>query len=151
MFNRDALVSFLKTPSGTTRLDGVYPCFSIQRYTAEDFTSVESEQSICISRAPKNATDDGLRFWICAELAEGGLIHRERYLLNADFKRIDEATFNTLVENYCGDLRQPPALPLSNQRFFGALLMYEADTDMLGSIFAEYEQHYLHFFWESTA
>ncbi len=28
--------------------------------------------------------------------------------------------------------------------------MYETDTDMLVSIFAKYEQEYLHFFWEST-
>ncbi|GKW26746.1 hypothetical protein PEC311524_43400 [Pectobacterium carotovorum subsp. carotovorum] len=150
MFNRNALILFLKNQSGTVLLDVVYPRFSVQHYTAEDFTSVESEQRIGISRAPKTATDNGLLFWIYAELAEG-LCNPEHYLLNAYFKRIDEATFNTQVKNYCGDLRHPPALPLSNQLFLGALLMYEPDTDMLVSIFAEYEQEYLHFFWESTA
>ncbi|WP_225087009.1 hypothetical protein [Pectobacterium colocasium] len=150
MFNRNALISFLKNRSGTASLDVIYPRFSVQRYIAEDFTSAESEQNICISRSPKDAMDNGLLFWICAELADG-LGNLENYLLSADFKHIDEATFNTLVENYCGDLRQPPAFPLSNQRFLGALLMYEADTDMLVSVFAEYKQEYLHFFWESAA
>ncbi|UDQ76710.1 hypothetical protein LJQ72_03760 [Pectobacterium brasiliense] len=150
MFNRDALISFLKNRSGTTLLDIVYPRFSVQRYIAADFTSVESEQGICISRAPKAAMDNGLRFWIYAERTEGSN-NLENYLINADFKRIDESTFNTLVKNYCSELKQPPAFPLVYSPFLGALLMYEADTDMLVSVFAEYEQEYPHFFWESTA
>lgn len=124
-------------------------------YPQYAFTVPDGEESIRITHAPKALGDNGLRFWLSAELADNWQ-GRETYLLpylsGAYFEPISEAAFNKLVAENCAGLINPPDLPLiSKQVFIGALLMYSMKTDFFVSVVAEYENEYIHFAWETTA
>jgi len=155
MFERkdfDNLVSIegdnLKFLSGYQGLYYVY-------YPQYAFKVPDSEESIRITRAPKNSSDNGLRFWLSAELADnwqGRENHLLPYLSGSYFERINEAVFAGLVAEKVSALINPPELPfVSEQAFHGALLMYSMKTEFIVSIFAEYEREYIHFAWETTA
>lgn len=119
------------------------------------FKVSDSEESIRITRAPKNSEDNGLRFWLSAELADdwqGRENHLLPYLSGGYFEQINEAAFIKLVAEKIAGLINPPELPLiSEQAFVGALLMYSMKTEFIVSVFAEYEREYIHFAWETTA
>lgn len=136
------------------RLAG-YPGLYFVTYPQYAFNEPYSEQTIYICRTPKRAGDNGMRFWLAAELCQGWG-HREKfyksYLKAAEFRPISEEKFNTLVAEQCFDLITQPQLPLNQSgKFVGALLMYSMETDLVVDLFAEYEDEYLHFYWHSTA
>jgi hypothetical protein len=115
----------------------------------------DGEESIRITRSSKAERDNGLRFWLAAELANDWR-GRESYLLNylsdAYFEPIEELPFNDLVATHCGGLVVPPTLPLlSGQAFLGGMLMYSMKTEFFVSAVAEYENEFIHFAWETTA
>lgn len=119
------------------------------------FQVPDGEESIRISRAPKSKGDNGLRFWIAAELADNWK-GREScllgYLSGGYFEPLDELSFDSLVKSNCVGLIVPPGLPLGHgQTFLGALLMYSMKTEFFVSVIAEYENEFIHFFWETTA
>lgn len=134
---------------------GAYRGLHYTFYPQYAFQVPDGEESIRITRSPKAQGDNGLRFWLAAELAAGW---REResylhsYLSGAYFEPIDELTFNDLVATHCSSLVAPPMLPLSSgQAFLGALLMYSMKTEFFVSAIAEYENEFIHFAWETTA
>ena len=124
-------------------------------YPQHAFRVPDSEQTIRITRAPKIAGDNGLRFWICAERIADWHDREEYflpYLLRATFEKIGEAELNKLIACHCSELIAPPDLPLCARRgFIGGLLMHSTKTDFVVSAFAEYETEYLHFYWDTTA
>jgi hypothetical protein len=126
---------------------GVYPQFA--------FNPPESEQMIRITRAPKESGDNGLKFWINAELLDdwGGRTELLLpYLSKSEFRLISEEEFNRSVVAQASDLVAPLHLPLHRPvGFVGGLAMHTIDTDFIVSLFAEYEDEFIHFFWETAA
>jgi hypothetical protein len=139
---------------------GRYPGLHYEIYPQDAFRTVESEQLIRITRSPKRVGDDGLEFWLAAERMDG-LVGREEYfraeyvpgvLRRASFQVITEAEFNEFVGRWSAELLAPPRLPLhASTGFVGSLLMFNAETDLIASAFAEYEDEFLFFSWESSA
>jgi hypothetical protein len=118
---------------------GLYYIF----YSQYAYTEPSGEESIRITRAPKEDSDNGLRFWIAAEIADIGQAEANwllQYLSDAYFEEIDEADFNNIVAEKCIGLINPLKLPIiNNQTFIGALLMYSMRTEFYVSAVAEYE------------
>ena len=125
----------------------IYPQFA--------FDSASSEETICISRAPKRLDDNGAAFWVAAELAarRSGPVGQFPDDLSASrFEPIDERDFHRLVAEQTVGLVAPLEWPLrSPGRFVGALAMVTMATDFVVPLFAEYEDEYVHFRWETTA
>lgn len=124
-------------------------------YPQYAFLVPDSEQVVRIARAPKEPNDSGLKFWINAE-SLGEWSNREQYLrpylASSQFRPVDESEFNQLVAEQAGDLVVPMHLPLhSSAGYLGGLAMHTMETDFIVSVFAEYEDEFIHFFWETTA
>ena len=134
---------------------GAYRGLYYTCYPQYAFRVPDGEESIRITRAPKAEGDNGLRFWLAAELADdwrGRESYLPNYLSGAFFEPIDELSFNDLVATHCSGLVVPPRLPLVvGQAFLGGLLMYSMKTELLVSTVAEYENEFIHFAWETTA
>ena len=124
-------------------------------YPQYAFSPPDSEQFIKITRAPKEDRDDGLRFWINAELIDdwGGRRDKLRPYLSASlFRPITEEEFNDRVEAQARDLADSVQLPIRKSgRCVGGLAMHTMETDSLVSLVAEYEDEYIHFYWETSA
>lgn len=124
-------------------------------YPQYAFSVPDSEQMIRITRSPKEPGDSGLKFWINAELLDDWS-NREQYLhpylLDSQFRPISEDEFNELVTANTQDLVTPLELPLHvSSGYLGGLAMYTMETDFMVSVFAEYGDEFIHFFWEMTA
>lgn len=150
MFKRSDLesVDFESNRLGCYR--GLYSTY----YNQFAFRVPDSEESIQISRSPKLAKDNGLLFWLAAELQDnwsGREQYFQPYINDADFKEISESEFNSMVYSQCNDLISKPSLPLNTGKFVGALAMYTMEKDLIVDLFAEYDNEFIHFFWESTA
>ncbi len=124
-------------------------------YPQHAFSLPDSEQMIRIARAPKEIDDSGLKFWINAEFLDDW---RDResyfqpYLAASLFRPIDEQEFNRLVREQVQGLVVPIDLPLHPLTgFVGGLAMYTMERDFVVSVFAEYEDEFIHFFWNTTA
>lgn len=155
MFTREDFQQLARTSLADPRFVAGYRGLHYSTYPQYAFQVPDSEQTLRITRAPKAAADNGLGFWLAAESVDF-TPQRERYfapyLADAAFEPLSEPALLKQIANCCAELIQPPPLPLiSDQTFQGALLMYSLDTDLLVSLFAEYSQEYLHFYWTSTA
>ncbi|UVK86160.1 hypothetical protein LOY52_14800 [Pseudomonas sp. B21-051] len=124
-------------------------------YPAVAFQYPDSEETIRITRAPKQQGENGLKFWLYAECVDW---HPEResyfsgYISDAGFEEIPEAVFNQMVADQARDLIAPLKQPLhAPNGFIGALLMYSMKTEFTVSLFAEYEDEYIHFYWDTTS
>jgi hypothetical protein len=119
------------------------------------FRVPDSEETIRISRAPKRDEDNGLHFWLAAEHLDDWSTRTSfylPYLQNAAFEQISEDRFNELVAAQCSELLCQPQLPLKNSgKFVGAMLMYSMKTDFIVDLFAEYDDEFIHFYWETAA
>lgn len=74
------------------------------------------------------------------------------YVSDAKFEDISEAVFNKMVAGAAHYLIAPLKQPLHEPNgFIGALLMYSMKTEFTISLFAEYEDEYIHFYWDTTA
>ncbi|AXI61143.1 hypothetical protein DLD99_11895 [Pseudomonas kribbensis] len=124
-------------------------------YPAVAFEYPDSEETIRITRAPKQQGENGLKFWLHAECVAW---HPDResyflgYVSDAKFEEISEAVFNQMVADQARDLIAPLKQPLHEPSgFIGALLMYSMKTEFIVSLFAEYEEEYIHFYWDTTS
>jgi len=155
MFCRIDFDKLVQTESSRLQYLGAYRGLYYVCYPQYAFQVPEGEESIRITRAPKAPDDNGLRFWLAAELADdwrGRESYLHGYLSGAYFEPIDEQQFDNLVATHCSNLIVPPTLPLAReQRFLGALLMYSMKTEFFVSAIAEYENEFIHFAWETTA
>lgn len=99
--------------------------------------------------------DSGLKFWIHAELLDdwsGRQQYLHPYLSSAKFRRIGESEFNRLVAEQTRELVVPIRLPLHPPTgYLGGLAMRAMEDDLIVSLFAEYEDEFIHFHWETTA
>ncbi|MEO3879477.1 hypothetical protein [Rheinheimera fenheensis] len=138
---------------GNNRLSSYRGLYSTS-YNQFAFRVPDSEESIRISRAPKLQRDNGLYFWLAAELQDDW-VGREQYfrpyIEDSDFKEISESEFNSMVCSQCNDLITKPNLPLNTGKFIGALAMRTMEKELIVDLFAEYDNEYIHFIWESTA
>jgi len=154
MFCRDDFEKLLQDEGGEV-YHAVFRGLYYTCYPQYAFCVPDGEESIRITRAPRERGENGLRFWLAAEWADdwrGRESYLPAYLSGAGFEPIDEAAFNSLVAMHCSGLIVPPPLPLVHgQVFLGGLLMYSMKTDFIVSAFAEYEHEFVHFAWESTA
>ncbi len=133
-----------------------YPGLHYQVYPQHAFRVPDSEQHVRITRAPKEPGDNGIRFWVSAEVAEQAnaplATHLIPYITGAQFRAVSESEFNRLVAGQCSELLAPPTLPLHSSRgFVGAVAMYTLDTAFIVSLVAEYDDEFVHFYWETTA
>ena len=150
MFKRNDLENIDFESNRLDRYIGLYSTY----YNQYSFRVPDSEESIRISRAPKLQRDNGLQFWIAAELQdnwEGRMPYFRPYIEDSDFKEISETEFNSMVYSQCNDLITKPNLPLNDGKFIGALAMCTMEKELIVDLFAEYENEYIHFIWESTA
>ena len=151
MFNRDDLQAIDLSQHYLRYYQGLhfvtYPQFA--------FIVPDSEETIRISRAPKNEGDNGLRFWLAAENLDDWATRESfyrPYLHGAAFEQISEDEFNEMVAEQCKDLICQPSQPLKRGgKFVGAMMMYSLKTDFIVDLFAEYEDEYIHFYWETAA
>jgi hypothetical protein len=155
MFDRNDFNHLAKIEGERLQFLSAYRGLHYTCYPQHAFNVPDAEEFIRITRAPKAIGDNGLYFWLSAELTNSWK-GRESYLLpflsGAYFEPISEAGFNGLVADTCASLIKPPDLPLiRKQRFIGALLMYSMKTEFWVSAVAEYENEYIHFAWETTA
>ena len=155
MFCRIDYDKMLQIEDGRLQYLGAYRGLHYICYPQYAFHVPDGEESIRITRSPKAQGDNGLRFWLAAELADnwqGRESYLQDYLSGAYFEQINETTFNDLVATHCRGLVAPPVLPLvSQQVFLGALLMYSMKTEFFVSAVAEYENEFIHFAWETKA
>ena len=155
MFDRSDLDALEDASLRDWRYMRCYPGLHYVVYPQFAFRVPDSEQTIRITRAPKHSGDNGLRFWISAELAESTLTttgFNAPYFRSASFKRIGETEFNRIVQGQCAELSISVSLPLHEPSgFIGALSMHNMESDLLVSIVAEYEDEFIHLYWESTA
>jgi hypothetical protein len=154
MFSRtdfEAWQTLQESHLSTSEYYGLY----YTEYPQFAFRSHFSEESIRITRAPKTPGDNGLRFWLAAELADdwrGRESYFKSYVSGAAFEPVTESFFNDLVAGHCMGLVVPPPMPLASGAMFqGGLLMYEFSAELIVSAFAEYENEFVHFAWSSTA
>lgn len=133
---------------------GCYPGLHFHRYPQFAFDPPDGEEGIRITRAPKCPGDSGLNFWLCAEwMADwrGREAYFVGYLSGASFEAINEREFNDLVAARCTHLIAKLALPLNTSgTFMGAILLYSMKTKLIVSLVAEYEDEYIHFYWDTT-
>ncbi|MGN8120577.1 hypothetical protein ACTJK9_02335 [Pseudomonas sp. 22082] len=124
-------------------------------YPAFAFQCPYSQETIRIARAPKQQGENGLKFWLHAECVDW---HPEResyflgYVSDAKFEEISETVFNQMVADQARDLIAPLKQPLHEPNgFIGALLMYSMKTEFTVSLFAEYKDEYIHFYWDTIS
>ncbi|WP_339526830.1 hypothetical protein [Pseudomonas sp. EA_35y_Pfl2_R111] len=132
-----------------------YPGLYYVTYPQYSFTVPDGEETIRISRAPKTSNDDGMKFWLASEWLAGWHGKEElfsSYITDSAFEKITEDEMNFEIFTQCSGLISPPPLPvIGGQEFIGALMMYSLKTEFIISIFAEYTNEYLHFYWDTTA
>jgi len=155
MFGRIDLESLEQSQLTDRWFVDCYPGLHYVVYPQYAFRVPDSEETIRIARAPKLDGDNGLRFWLSAEWLQGW-DGREQlmssYTASAEFEVVSEAEFNAVVAAHSGELLASPALPLHPQLgFVGALILHSMKTDFVVSIFAEYEDEFIHFYWDTTA
>ncbi|MES2952339.1 MAG: hypothetical protein V4858_27750 [Pseudomonadota bacterium] len=155
MFNQTEFACLSAASLNHWQYRSAYRGLSYCVYPQHAFTVPDSEQVVRVTRAPKEPNDSGLKFWINAELL-GDWGNREQYLhsylSSSQFRPIDENEFNQLVAEQTRDLFVPMPLPLHPPKgYSGGLAMYTMETDFIVSVFAEYEDEFIHFFWETTA
>jgi hypothetical protein len=154
MFNRSDLENIDFDDGMLPHYRGLYSTF----YGQFAFTTSGSEECIVIYRAPRLEGDNGLRFWLAAELEDnwnGRMQDFRPYIEGSNFKKISESEFNSIVHLKCKRLITKPDIPLiSGSKFIGALELHVTedikDIDHVG-LFAEYENEYIYFTWEITA
>jgi hypothetical protein len=134
---------------------GHYPGLHYAVYPQGAFRVPDSEEHIRVTRSPKQSDDCGIRFWVRAESAEDRNDRASilaRYLRGAEFEAISEVEFNHLVTETSSELLVPLSSPLHQPvGFIGALRMFSLKTDFTVSLLAEYEDEFVHFFWQTTA
>jgi hypothetical protein len=132
-----------------------YSGLSFHVYPQYAFSCPAGEQTIRITRAPKANNDNGINFWLCAEWLDdwrGRESYFVGYLSDSAFEPLSEQSFNDLVAEQCAGLIIKLDLPLRIKgNFVGAVLLYSMKTDLIVSLVAEYEDEFIHFYWESTA
>jgi hypothetical protein len=156
MFSREDFDRLSREASTNHYFVGTYPGLYFNVFPQFAFREPASEQYARITRAPKQAGDNGLKFWATAEIGEKGrnglpteLIANFKF---GEFRALSEEEFNALVASQCAELIVPPTLPLhSPHRFVAALAMYTLKTDFTVSLIAEYEDEFIHFYWDTTA
>ncbi|MFT3800982.1 MAG: hypothetical protein QM766_07155 [Burkholderiaceae bacterium] len=134
---------------------GGYPGLYFTAYPQHAFRTPSSEEYIRVTRALRLAADNGIKFWCSAEWA-AGWSGRESYfapyLHGAQFEPISEDEFNRIVQESSSELIAPLSLSLhAPNGFVGAILMYSIKSDFIVSLVAEYDDEFIHHFWESTA
>ena len=150
MFKRSDLEGIDFESNGLACYQGLFSTY----YDQFAFKVPDSEESIRISRALKLEHDNGLLFWLAAELQDdwnGREKYFRSYIEESDFKVLSEVEFNVMVLSQCADLITKPTLPLNSKQFVGALAMCTMQRELIVDVFAEYEDEYIHFIWESTA
>jgi hypothetical protein len=124
-------------------------------YPQSAFETRSSEECIRVTRVQKRQGENGLNFWLYAEWQDdwaGRESYFPGYVSDAQFEEISEAVFNQMVADHSISLIAPLKQPLHESTgFVGALLMYSMKTDFIVSLFAEYEDEYIHFYWDTTA
>jgi len=155
MFDQAELLALPAQRLNDWRRHGSYRGLGYHVHSPEAFSVPESEQMLRIARAPREANDNGLKFWIHAEsLDDWG--HRQEYfhpyLSSSRFRRMDEGEFNRLVAERTRELVVPLPLPLHPPTgYLGGLAMRAMEDDLIVSLFAEYEDEFIHALWETTA
>lgn len=156
MFSRDDLNEIEDARLTPWHFCWRYPGLHYTYYPQHAFHVPDSQQFIKITRAPRLSGDNGLRFWLSSECAEdwsGRESYFAGYIRDSEFENLSEAEFDHAVAAASEDLLPPLklTLPLGRSQFIGALRMYDRNHDFIISIFAEYEEEFVHFFWETTA
>ncbi|EJM24704.1 hypothetical protein [Pseudomonas sp. GM25] len=124
-------------------------------YPSSAFLVPCGQEYIRITRVSKSHHTNGLNVWLNAEWHErqpGGDHSFPEYVGGAQFEPISEEVFNQLVAERAVELIVPLKQPLHEPSgFIGALLMYSMKTDFIVSLFAEYEDEFVHFYWHTLA
>lgn len=150
MFDKKDLDNVDFTDQQLSCFEGLY----VIHFNQYSFRVPDSEETIRIARSPKLQPHKGLQFWLAAGLQDnwaGREDYFRSYVEGCEFKKISESQFNLMVATQCEGLITKPSLPLNDSKFVGALAMRTIDKEFIVDLFAEYEDEYIHFFWETTA
>ena len=157
MFTKEDTKRIIDDNNTLDEYRGLYSTF----YQPYAFESQSTEERILISHAPKTKYNSNARFWLAAVLQErcndeenydeNDEEYFKEYVANAKYKEILETDAISIIKEYCSDLITKPKLPLNNNKFIGALIMYDQDADQMIDLYMEYKDEYLRFYWESTA
>jgi hypothetical protein len=155
MFNRHDLEELTKEQLTHWQIVAAYPGLYYATYPSSAFETSSSEECIRVTRAQKSPNENGLRFWLTSEWLDdwkGREKYFPDYVFGAQFEKISEAEFNKLVAEQSHQLSAPLKQPIHEPNgFVGAMMMYSMKTDFIVSIFAEYEEEFIHFYWSTTA
>ena len=155
MFNRSSFDQLSETQLRYWQSHNDCPGLYYVVYPSNAFVCSASQETIRITRAPKRQAENGLNFWLHAEWIDwrpGGESYFPGYVTGAQFEEISEAVFNQMVADQAIDLIAPLRQPLHESTgFMGALLMYSMKTEFIVSLFAEYEDEYIHFYWHTLS
>lgn len=157
MFTKEDTKRIIDDNNSLAEYRGLYSTF----YQPYAFESQSTEELIIISHAPRTKYNSNAKFWLAAILQESSNCEEqfneyvneyfEEYVAKAKYKDISESGALSIINEYCSDLITKPRLPLNNNKFIGALIMYDKDADQMIDLYMEYEDEYLRFYWESTA
>lgn len=155
MFDRSHFEALKKEQLGDLHFARCYRGLHFSVFPQFAFDPPDSEQMIRITRAPKEAGDNGLKFWINAELLGdwgGRTEFLSPYFAASKFRPLTAEEFNRMVAAQTQDLLASLHLPLHHSGgYVGGLAMYTMETDFTVSLLAEYEDEFIHFYWETSA
>lgn len=155
MFNRNDFDQLSSEQLLFWRSHNDCPVLYYVTYPSSAFQCPASQETIRVTRSFKRQEENGLNFWLHAEWIDwrpGGESYFPGYVSDAQFEEISEAVFNQMVADQAIELVAPLKQPLHESTgFVGALLMYSMKTEFIVSLFAEYEDEYIHFRWDTTS
>lgn len=157
MFTKKDTQRIINNANASAEYSGLYST----HYNFYAFKSQSTEENIIISRAPRNNNNSNAKFWLAALQQETYKFEEylddefeesfQEYVSKAQYKEITETEAYSIITDHCSDLITKPPFPLNSNTFIGALIMYYQSGNQITDLFMEYEDEYIHFYWESTA
>jgi hypothetical protein len=123
-------------------------------FNPNDFETDCSEESILITKAPKNRNDDKSQFILASIFLENWsdrIEYLKPFAQSLTYKNINEHEFYNEVKNLSHSLKGQLELPFSTNVFINAIIFSCPDDSLYSALFADYEKEFIFFSWETTA
>jgi len=124
----------------------------VVHFTANDFESPSSEESLIICGGDKHAFMSPVEFWLLSLKADhwsGREEYFRNYALSALCKPIDQTQFLKIVSEQTSRLRHSLPVPIEDKHISNPQMMYNDWDDV--ALLAELGNNYFSMHWETTA